>query len=468
MKAKLVPSSWLVRDGRRLDCNPYMSGALEAKVILDSLSVAKVLLADVCLNGRSGLVNAGRIKRLWVSDEQHGVRFLSSTDILKADLSDLQLISKQAVRANPKLLIKSGWTLITRAGTVGRMAFARTDMDGLACSEDVLRVVPDPKKIPPGYLYAYLSSKFGVPLVAGGTYGAIIQHIEPEHIASLPVPRFGAELESEAHQQIVEASDLRAKAQSLLNGATSRLLHQAKVEDYPPARWHGLGPDLAFSAKPGTNLILRALPYAPRFQRILSQLRATHYLPLGRICEGGYLGTGARFKRIDCDPEHGVRLVGQREGFWQTPVGRWVSAARAPDDIFAADETVLIASSGTLGENEVYCRPIFVTGSWLKHAYTQHFFRVVSGEPRVPGAYLFAFLRSELAFRCLRSMSTGSKQQEIHRDLVAQFPVPLLPQSEIEAISENVRNAFRMRERADALDLKAVSLVEDAIEGDAN
>jgi type I restriction enzyme S subunit len=52
-----------------------------------------------------------------------------------------------------------------------------------------MRVVPDAEKIPPGYLYAYLSSKFGVPLVVGGTYGAIIQHIEPEHIANLPVPR---------------------------------------------------------------------------------------------------------------------------------------------------------------------------------------------------------------------------------------------------------------------------------------
>ena len=69
-------------------------------------------------------------------------------------------------------------------------------MDGMACSEDVLRVVPDPDRILPGYLYAFLSSKFGKSLVVGGTYGAIIPHIEPHHIASLPVPRLGEELES--------------------------------------------------------------------------------------------------------------------------------------------------------------------------------------------------------------------------------------------------------------------------------
>ena len=45
MKAKSVPSSWLERDGRRLDCGPYMSGALEAKVLLERLKVRKEALA---------------------------------------------------------------------------------------------------------------------------------------------------------------------------------------------------------------------------------------------------------------------------------------------------------------------------------------------------------------------------------------------------------------------------------------
>src|SRR5207245_362687 len=80
---KLVPGGCLARDGRRLDCGPYMSGALEAKVLLDGLRATKVPLEDVCLNRRGGLVNAGRIKRLWVDDERYGIRFLSSTDILK-------------------------------------------------------------------------------------------------------------------------------------------------------------------------------------------------------------------------------------------------------------------------------------------------------------------------------------------------------------------------------------------------
>jgi hypothetical protein len=146
------------------------------------------------------------------------------------------------------------------------------------------------------------------------------------------------------------------------------------------------------------------------------------------------------------------------------PEGRWISAARAPKGIFATDESVLIASSGTLGEQELYCRPILVTGRWLEYAYTEHFLRVVSGDEGVSGAYLFALLRSQLAFRCLRSMSTGSKQQEIHRDLISSFPVPMLETSIRRSIEVKVREAFRMRDEADSLEDEARALVERAIE----
>ena len=95
------------------------------------------------------------------------------------------------------------------------MAYARPDMDGMACSEHVLRVVPDPDRILPGYLYAFLSSKFGVPLVVGGTYGAIIQHIEPHHIANLPVPRLGETVETRADELVQNAAAQRSKAAEL-------------------------------------------------------------------------------------------------------------------------------------------------------------------------------------------------------------------------------------------------------------
>src|SRR5713226_7061999 len=214
-----VMSSWLPIKGSRLDSRTYLSGGVEARMLLEKLRTRESLW-KLTLGGSAGIINAGRISRAWVNDPRYGIPFLSSTDILQADLTNISFIARKSVELNPKLLIREGWTLITRSGSTGRMVYCRSDMDGMACTEDVLRVVPDPDKILPGYLYAYLSSKFGVPQVVEGTYGAIIQHIEPQHIADLPVPRLGDNVEEIAHLKIVEAARLRSEYQGQVKQAT--------------------------------------------------------------------------------------------------------------------------------------------------------------------------------------------------------------------------------------------------------
>src|SRR5581483_9054640 len=97
MRAKAVPSGWLGRDGRRLDCGPYMSGALEAKVLIGRLKVRKEALRDVTANGMAGIFNGPRFARCYVDDAAYGVPFLGSTDILSADLTNLPRLSRKQV-----------------------------------------------------------------------------------------------------------------------------------------------------------------------------------------------------------------------------------------------------------------------------------------------------------------------------------------------------------------------------------
>ena len=82
-------------------------------------------------------------------------------------------------------------TLISCSGfNAGRSAYVRPDMNGVWSSQDTIKVDPDPEEIKPGYLYAFLLSEFGEALVRGSVYGSAVKHIEPHHIAGLPVPRF--------------------------------------------------------------------------------------------------------------------------------------------------------------------------------------------------------------------------------------------------------------------------------------
>lgn len=464
MRAKTVPSKWMRREGLRLDVGPYMSGALEAQVRLEELSARKDSLESVTL----GLVNAGRIKRLWVQDPEYGVPFLSSTDILKADISQIRLIAKSAVTANPKLTIREGWTLITRAGSIGRMAYARPDMDGLACTEDVLRVIPNPAQIPSGYLYAYLSSKFGLPLVVSGTYGAIIQHIEPRHIADLPVPRLGEALEREVHELVQESAHNLSRHRELLEKATDLLFESTGVWNPNRHEWFSDLSDRAFAISSTELSIMRAWNHSRRAKRIRDEVEAGPHDLLGDVTEFEWLRWRKLFKRIDADPEHGVEVITQKPLFQLFPKGRWLSRSyllNHSDKYIVPDETILIAKQGTFGENELYCRCEAVTGSrMLRRAYSDHCMRIVAKRDCIDPAYLFAFLRSNAAFRVLRALSEGAKQQDLHWRTVPSVPVPRCDAAIESTIAGLVREGWSSRTAGVEGFIEATQMVESAIE----
>ena len=464
MKSKLVRSTLLQEQGRRLDCHPYLSDAMESTSILSRLSATKTPLRELAREGMAGIFNGPRFARSYVHDEEYGVPFLDSTDILRADLSFVPLLAKRQVKVRPELVIEPSWTLISCSGTVGRMVFSRPDMSGMAGSQHFMRVIADENKILPGYLHAYLSSRFGVPLITGGTYGSVIQHIEPEHIADRPVPRLSTSVEEQAHDYVLEAAKLRAQYQSRVQQATRRLFESVGLNDTTSGSWHGGGSDLGFLRKVTSPTSLRALNFNPRFRELCNYIRSRSWRSLGELCLPGTLKPGGRFKRIDAHPDYAYRLIGQRQVFWLRPEGRWVAKRSVNADVLVEPGTTLVAARGTFGESELYCRAEFIFGPAVSAAYSQDFLRVVSDESIMLRGCLFAFMRSQIAFRMLRSTSVGTKLQEHHSVFVHDLPIPYPESAKARReIHDLVIDAYKKRHRSVQLEDEAVTLVEDAI-----
>ncbi|HCB1925586.1 TPA: restriction endonuclease subunit S [Escherichia coli] len=456
LQYRIVPSSWLGRNGRRLDCNPYVSGAIEARELMSAFQTESLqVLTD-------GIYHAGREGRQYVFDLDYGVPFLGSTDILASDLSYQPLLSKKQIDRNPNFTIREKWTLITRSGTTGRMAYARKAMDGVACSEHVMRVVPAQDKVPPGYIYAYLSSRFGVPLVVSGTYGSIIQSIEPHHIADLPVPRLG-EVENTAHGLVEESANLLTESQEKLNEATALFFNSVGLTDISPTEWRDWGSDLGFTATAVVQS-LRALNFCTRFNRLYGKIKQGPWRTLGELCIPGTLKRGSRFNRVDAEPEYAYKLVGQKELFWLRPEGRWIAKKYVPDDVLVEQGSILVAARGTLGEGELYCRSEFISGRMTENAYSEDILRVIGNEDVIERGALFAFMRSETAFRMLRSISVGSKLQDHHYMMLPLLPVPYPPADIRTRCNELVLEAYEARGRAIELEDEARLLVERTIE----
>ena len=53
---KTIPSTWVENNGRRLDCGPYMSGAVEAKKLLEKHPNEP--LKDLTTGHNGGIFNA--------------------------------------------------------------------------------------------------------------------------------------------------------------------------------------------------------------------------------------------------------------------------------------------------------------------------------------------------------------------------------------------------------------------------
>ncbi len=464
MKIKMVPSTWLEIEEYRLNAKPYFSGAIEAKLALEKFSCE--LLINLVVDGKKGIFNGPRFGRVHVDDPVHGLPLLSGSDMLQADLSYTDKIAKWKARSMPEMILKEGTTLISSYGTVGRCIFTRKEMVGMVGSDNILKVIPDKTKIFPGYLYAFLSSKFGIPLITKGEGGSVVTYLDPSRVHSLPIPRIG-DVEDQAHQLIQHAANLRTEAAAQIRVATARFLTAAHLEDIPAYEWIRNSGKIGFAASIKKNL-LRAVNYIPLNFELTQRIKreSPNWKPLGELTQPGTLRRGLRFKRIDADPEFGVELVGQREGFNLVPKGRWVAKSFLPNDklIYVPAGTIVIAAQGGLNEGDSFARSQFILGKMLRYVYSEHFLRVIGIDKLIPRGALFAYLRSNIAFRLLRSCSIGSMQQDFHPELLCEIPVPIISKDENFAVDRMVREAYHNYDDAIDCEENARALVERTIE----
>lgn len=460
MKAKTIPSAWMRRDGRRFDCGPYMSGALEAKIRLEELACRKERLADLTTGHDGGIYNGPHFSRRFVDEPDYGVPFLGSAAMLQADLSGLPYLRRSDAES-PKLSylrIRRGMTLISCSGTIGRMVYARPDMEGMWTSQHIMKVVPDEQKVHPGFVYAFLSSKFGVPMVTSGTYGSIIQSIEPQHIADLPVPRLGDKVEREAHRLVEEAARLRATATTELSNIAAgfdALLSASSSSKHTPR--------ITTVSSGRIQARFDAQYHDPDVQHVRDTLKRHRHTTIGEFCTTIFLP--GIFKRIHIDdPAYGAPYYTGASLFWLEPIPKAILSRRTKlyDDVELHADTILVQAFGQDGG--ITGRAVWV-GKHLDRATSTHMLCRLRTSEREKTAYLFGFLNSKAAQTQIRVLTYGGSIPHFDEAGISTVVVPLLGDDvHVEAIGKRVLRALDGRDEALALERQARAVVERALE----
>ena len=150
-------------------------------------------------------------------EEEFGVPYYTGKELMKNRPLPETFITCQKKAILERLTVKRGTTLITCAGTVGRVMYVRGSFEGASVTHDAIRVLPN-GTAHPGYVYAFLSSPLGQIQLARCSYGSVIPRLYRTHVEqiSIPIPTDnGAEIGA----KVDEAFDLRAQALKSENDA---------------------------------------------------------------------------------------------------------------------------------------------------------------------------------------------------------------------------------------------------------
>lgn len=308
-----ISSTKAIANGLRIDASTYQ--ALGAIRTIKSNPYGWVYLwSDEGMILKAFVGN--RFKRIYTENQEDIPFFLPS------DIEDLYPLARKHISPKTKtdinkLRVNKNMLLITVSGTIGKTSLVSNKLVGQVFSHDLLRVVFK-KDYYLGYVYAFLKTETGLKALQANNYGAVIDHIEPEHLRNVPIPNPPEEVKKEIHDLVVRSYELRDESNDLMEQAQN-LLYEAlglprRVKPQPEyyAQEAGFRNFSVNSSR--LNARLDTSYHLPEIDEIVHLIskNAKEVTTLGdpRITKA--ITLPGRFKRVYVDKEYGVLFLAER------------------------------------------------------------------------------------------------------------------------------------------------------------
>lgn len=454
-----IKLSEVLNVGTRLEASAF---SIEAHNAVTALKNSGLQL--IPLYGAEGLCqeahNAFRFKRIYV-DAEHGVPFLSSSEIISLRPQTNRYLSRKYTRNLGTLLIQKWDVLISRSGTIGNIGLATESFLDQALSEDVIRVrSEDPDTA--GFIAAFLRSLYGRPQLTQATYGSVIVHIELEHLERVLIPDLPPIRRIEIGRLICRAGELRDQANQLLDEA-DRLLHERL--NLPYLKNIAPSGEASAIAKIKASELMGRLegsfhnPVARTAEQQLKQL-PIEVTTVGDARITKEVRAITRFRKRTYVERGGIPLLSSKQLFQIDPIDvkRLAKGAHTKDlpEIQLQENMIAVTCSGTIGRVQII--PAYMA-SWTAN---QHANRLLAAEDMNAG-YLYAWLASDYGYSLITRHSYGSVILEFDRFMLASVSIPL-PQASIRnEIGNLVLTANKLRDEAWRNEQDAIQKLENLI-----
>ncbi len=450
MKTGLINNKCFKDNKMRIDPSFHLSeGQLVNQLIVQSpYGISSIGSASM------NIFYGNRAKRIYVTKKEKGIPFLSSSDILQADIENVKLVSKKYTPGIDEMKLVEGWTLVSRSGTIGNCAYVDKRYTEKLSSEHVIRVCPN-TKFKKGLLFAYLASKYGHSLLTQGSFGAVIQHIEPDFVGNLPIPSFPTSFQEEVNNLIQQAALLRKQAADVLKEAVSIFEDEIGISSTDYAAYR--------------KELISIKSIAGKFRRIDSQYQIGHKsigiekqnlntIKISSIAKAIF--TGNRGKRYYVDND-GIFFLSSSDIMLANPKRFCKKISRKTpnlNDLLVPKGTILISRSGTVGNT-------IIVGDDLKgSAVSEHAMRLIVDENKITPEYVFAYFCTKQGKDSLAILPYGSVIVTLGEEFLGDVDLPLLSDEKQKNITELVQTYTQNNDLAVANENKAITMVEEEIE----
>jgi type I restriction enzyme S subunit len=154
---------------------------------------------------------APRFRRIYVAPE-YGIPFLQGSHIPLMKPYDPKYLSRIAHADVSSWIIRDGWVLVTRSGTIGRIALVPRALDGWAASQHIERIMPDLQRVHAGYLAAFLMTPYGQHQLTSKIYGGVVDELTEDDTAAVWLPNAPPDVQTHIGALVVEAFEKKEEA----------------------------------------------------------------------------------------------------------------------------------------------------------------------------------------------------------------------------------------------------------------
>ena len=406
-----------------------------------------------------------RFKRIYVG--KHGIPFFLPSQLNEVYPKPSKFISERTSTNLETIKVKRNQLLLTRSGTIGNCTIVTSTIEDKVFSDDVIRITSkNPNDV--GYIYAFFKTETGQTLIQTNNYGAVVSHIEPHHLAEIPIPNPQAIIKIEIHNLVMASFALRDESNELLDQAEQLLIDELSLpplEELKTERFDNKAEIKNFTVKLSELSERLEASYHKPIVRAISE-HITKYADevtiLGDSCIAAAIMLPSRFKRVYVETGQGVLFFGGKELFQLAPNGeKFLSlkhhSERIKNELTLEENTLLISRSGTIG------RITITPKHWEGWMASEHIIRVVPTNKDIAG-YIYAWLNTDYGKELLTRFTYGAVVDEIDHRHIAQVEIPLLKNKDVQQkINDLVLEANQKRYEAYILEQKAIHTINEKV-----